>query len=148
MIQVLKVCLDFNVLDLGFFNSIEALKDQQTPRTVDELISSVETAFWSQGEKALENAFLSLQGTMIDSLTVDGDNSYKLRHLKKDKLRRRGLLPTSLKCDPLLIARAREVLDEPSCLEPEEGPRFHAVGVGKNGRKKFEGDGVINVREV
>ena len=82
---------------------------------------------------------------MIDSLTVDGNNNYKVRHLGKEKLRRLGLLPKSLKCNPLLIARGREVLDEPSCLDVDALPRFHAVGVGPHGRKKFEGDGVINV---
>lgn len=142
---------DFNVLDLGFFNSIQSLKDQYAPRTVDELISAVESAFWNQPQNTVDNVFLSLQGAMIDSLTVDGNNNYKIRHLKKEKLRRRGLLPKSLKCDPLLIARGREVLDEPSCLDVDAlpAPRFHAVGVGPHGRKKFEGDGVIfGVEEV
>ena len=46
--------------------------------------------------------------------------------------------------------RSQKILERSysTVLEPDEGPRFHAVGVGKNGRKKFQGDGVINVQEV
>ena len=39
-------------------------------------------------------------------------NSYKLRHMGKAKLRREGTIPISLECDPLPIARGRELLDE------------------------------------
>ena len=138
---------DFNILDLGFFHSIQTLKDQHRCESVDDLVAAVDEAFWNEPWKTLDNTFLSLQGTLIDSLTVDGNNSYKVRHFNKKKLRRLngGVLPSALKCDPLLIARAREVLDEPASLEEDAESRFKAVGVGPNGRSKFEGDGVIFV---
>ncbi|CAN0260747.1 unnamed protein product, partial [Pylaiella littoralis] len=39
---------DTNILDLGFFNSIQSLQDRTTPRTVDELIAEVKRAFHAQ----------------------------------------------------------------------------------------------------
>ena len=39
---------DFNVLDLGFFNSVQSIQQKKSARTIDELISNVENAYWSQ----------------------------------------------------------------------------------------------------
>ena len=36
---------DLNVLDLGFFNSIQSLQHQSAPRTIDELITVVQDSF-------------------------------------------------------------------------------------------------------
>ena len=117
---------DFNVLDLGFFHSIQSLKDREDPKNIDELIEAVDSAYWNQPRDTIDNVFLSLQGAMIDSLHVDGNNDYKMRHIGKGKLRREGRLPRSLKVDPMLIARAREVIDEPNSLIPDKPSRFKA----------------------
>ena len=37
--------LDFNVLDLGFFNTIQSLQHKEAPTTVDDLIKAVEDLF-------------------------------------------------------------------------------------------------------
>ena len=39
-----------------------------------------------------------------------GDHFYKLRHMNKAKLRKAGLLPKSVRCDPNLILDGRELL--------------------------------------
>ena len=139
---------DFNVLDLGFFHSIQALKDRTDPKDIDELISVVENAYWKQPRETLDNVFLSLQGTMIDSLSVDGSNSYQLRHMGKAKLRRQGTLPVSLKCDAALIARAREVMDEPACLTATEPSRFKALGVIDLSRRSTSPSNPLVVEEI
>jgi hypothetical protein len=51
----------------------------------------------------LDIDFLSLQTAMTDSLRFNGGNNYKLRHMNKAKLRKAGLLPKSVRCDPNLI---------------------------------------------
>ena len=80
---------DFNILDLGFVHSIRSLKDHKRTKIIDQIITAVESsACWVQPGKTLKNAFLSLQGTMIDSLTVDGSNSCKIHHTHKDPLYR------------------------------------------------------------
>ena len=39
---------DFNVLDLGFFASIQSLQQQEKMVKIDDLISAVEKSFWGQ----------------------------------------------------------------------------------------------------
>ena len=77
---------DFNVLDLGFFNSIQALQQMESARTVDELILAVENALAMLSVEALNDAFLSLQMAMESTLKVGGGNDYKLAHMVKDVL--------------------------------------------------------------
>ena len=50
-------------------------------------------------------------GTMIATLCVDGDNTYKLDHIKKEQQRRAGTLPVSLTCPPELILKGQEYFD-------------------------------------
>ena len=58
---------DFNVLDLGFFHSIQSLKDHKDPKNIDgELILAVQNAvYWVQAWETVDNVFLSLQGAMV-----------------------------------------------------------------------------------
>mmetsp|Transcript_3175 Transcript_3175/g.8771 ORF Transcript_3175/g.8771 Transcript_3175/m.8771 type:complete len:120 (-) Transcript_3175:176-535(-) len=60
----------------------------------------------------MNDVFLSLQCALRDSLSVDGDNTYKLSHIGKGKLCREGRLPISIECNPDLIARGLAVLEE------------------------------------
>ena len=46
---------DMNILDLGFFNSIQSLQDRTTPTTIDQLVAEVERAFWAQTPATLGN---------------------------------------------------------------------------------------------
>ena len=144
---------DFNDLDLGIFNSIQSSKEQEMPRNIDELISVVEKAYWSLSRDTLDDIFLSLQANMIDSLAVDGNNNFKQRHLKKGKLRRKGILPRSLHVDGALIAQGRELLDDPSALERLERSRRAIFGtVARNQSVNVSifqtGDGFRDVEEV
>ncbi|XP_050233446.1 uncharacterized protein LOC126681932 [Mercurialis annua] len=43
---------DLNILDLGFFNAIQSLQHKKCPRTIDELVTTVEEAFY---EYPIEN---------------------------------------------------------------------------------------------
>ena len=64
--------------------------------------------------------FLSVQTAMRDSLKVDGDNTFPLGHMNKKKLRKMGMLPVSVKVDADLIARGREIIDNPKWMEEEK----------------------------
>lgn len=103
---------DFNVLDLGFFNSIQSLQHKKCPNTIDELVTAVENAFEEQTPETLDNVFLSLQQAMQSSMIVRGGNRYKLQHMGKERLRNAGQLPISLRCDEDLISSCREYLVE------------------------------------
>lgn len=102
---------DFNVLDLGFFNSIQSLQHQSTPKTIDELIDCVITAFNSLNLEKLDNVFLTLQKCMESAMLASGGNNYKIQHMSKDKLRRNDRLPISVICDKNAIDQANRSLN-------------------------------------
>ena len=102
---------DFNILDLGFFNSIQSLQYKKRPKDIDDLICKVENAFEETLPDTLDNVFYSLMGTMMAPLRVNGDNTYKLDRFNKEKQRRAGTLPVSLTCPPELILKGQEYLD-------------------------------------
>lgn len=98
---------DLNVLDLGFFNSIQSLQHQESPKTIDELIECVQNAFNALSRDKLDNVFLTLQKCMESTLMARGDNNYKIQHMNKEKLRREGRLPVSIMCNEEALAIAR-----------------------------------------
>ena len=63
---------DYNVLDLGFFNSIQSLQHQKSTRTIEELIDAVESAFYELHFDTLSKTFLTLQKVMEKSLEMQG----------------------------------------------------------------------------
>lgn len=52
---------DLNVLDLGFFRSIQALQHQEAPRNIDELLAAVKKAFDELSSDCMNKVFLSWQ---------------------------------------------------------------------------------------
>ena len=97
--------------NLGCFASIQALQHQAARKDVDEFIQAVSTAFYSMEQEKLDNVFVSLQQAMIGVLTVNGDSTSKLNHMSKEMLRRLGLLPVTIRCDPAIVAASRSNLD-------------------------------------
>ncbi|KAF0705951.1 hypothetical protein AaE_014312, partial [Aphanomyces astaci] len=75
---------DFNVLDLGFFNSIQSLQHQKCTRTIEELIDAVETAFYELPVDTLSKTFITFQKVLEKSIEIQGSNDYKLPHMNKD----------------------------------------------------------------
>ena len=89
---------DLNVLDLGYFNSIQSLQHKKVPKTIDDLISAVNESFLELTSESLQNVFLSLQMVMDEIIRCEGGNNYKLGHMSKAKLRKEGRLPANLVC--------------------------------------------------
>lgn len=98
---------DLNVLDLGFFNSIQSLQHQASPTTIDELIECVTDAYNQISKETLNSVFLTLQKCMECIMSVNGSNTYKIPHIGKDALVRKNALPTSLMCAPDIIQNAK-----------------------------------------
>jgi hypothetical protein len=91
---------DFNVLDLGFFHSIQSLQYKKRSKNLAELLGNVEQAFKELSSDTLDNTFLTLQKCMEASIAVGGGNNYKLPRMHKEQLRRQGILPKTFFCDP------------------------------------------------
>ncbi|KAG6616892.1 transposon protein, putative, Mariner sub-class [Phytophthora cinnamomi] len=95
---------DFNVLDLGWFNSLQSLQYKKHMRDVDGLIAAVKAAFEEMVSTTNNKCFLTLQSVLEASMLVGGGNSYNIPHLKKDALMRVDRLPHCLPCSAEAIA--------------------------------------------
>jgi hypothetical protein len=100
---------DFNVLDLGYFASIQSLQYQQPSDNIDDLIKTVESSFRNLHVDTLGNTFLTHQNIMECSMREGGSNSNTLPHVGKAKLRRDNILPTSFECDEDVYTQAIEI---------------------------------------
>jgi len=105
---------DLNVLDLGFFNSIQSLQHQSAPKTIDELIDCVQVAFDKLNNENLNNIFLTLQKCMEATMTKKGGNNYKLPHVGKTRLRNSEMLPEAFQCSQEAIDIANQALSDRS----------------------------------
>lgn len=99
---------DTNILDLGFFNSIQSLQDRTTPRTVDELVAEVKRAFNEQAPATLGKVWTTLQAVLQEIMLAKGDNTFKLPHSKKDKAEK--ALSRELPCSPEAWTAAQAAL--------------------------------------
>ena len=100
---------DTNVLDLGFFNSIQSLQHRKHSNTTGELIKVVKEAFAELQREKLNKIFLTQQKVHEMILLRDGHNDYKLPHLRKDVLARQGQLPLSWPLSDELKAKVKQM---------------------------------------
>jgi len=89
---------DMNVLDLGFFASLQSLTQRTVCRTLDQLIQNVEKEYEDYNPNTLRRVFLTLQSCMIEVLQVSGGNRYKVPHMNKARLEALNILPRTLDC--------------------------------------------------
>ena len=87
---------DLNVLDLGFFNSLQSLTDCLSPKTLQDLIAGVLEEFEGYEVYKLKKIFLTLQMCMIEILNHARENGYKIPHVNKERLEGHGQLPPRL----------------------------------------------------
>ena len=87
---------DLNVLDLGYFTSIQGLKHRKDCEDVKDLVTTVKESFEQLEVSKLTNVWLTLQLVMLAILRVGGDNTYNLPHINKQKMEREGKLRTEV----------------------------------------------------
>lgn len=83
---------DLNLLDLGFFRAIQSFNDA-CPTTELQLIEAVEEAYDMYPREKINRTWLTLQTCMNEIIKIGGDNDYKIPHMNKARLERRGELP-------------------------------------------------------
>jgi hypothetical protein len=103
---------DMNVLDLGFFNSIQALQHQIPQRTMDDLIAATIKAFVDLENNKLNNIFLTLQQCMVETINKGGGIDYKVPHMGKSGLTMRGMLPETISCPDEVVMNGIECLGD------------------------------------
>ena len=112
---------DSNVLDLGYFASIQSLQQKIRSKNIEELVEAVEQSFEACSSHSLNKVWLTHQRVMEEIIRKAGSNQYKLPHMNKDKLYRQGQLP-------LVLEISNDVKDKIKELRPNlqvggmEGP--------------------------
>ena len=110
---------DTNILDLGFFRAIQLFNDD-CPANEEELIKSVEKAYGEYPYHKLNRVWLTLQSCLNIIIEYDGGNDYKIPHMGKESLDRRGLLPGVLDITPTATAWLNQTMDDDSSLDAED----------------------------
>ena len=108
---------DFNVLDLGYFNSIQSLQHKEQVTSMEGLITAVKNSFKRLPSTTLEDTFLTFVKVLECALDCDGGNRYRIPHVGKQKLRREDKLQTTCRCDKNIYLKA---LDTLALLKQEE----------------------------
>ncbi|KAF0707394.1 hypothetical protein AaE_013625, partial [Aphanomyces astaci] len=101
---------DFNVLDLGYFNSIQSLQHQKHSRTIDELIENTESSYDELPMETLSKTFITLQKVMEKTLETFGTNDYKIPHMNKNAIK--DLTLYNVRCDPSVHKNAVAFLSQ------------------------------------
>jgi hypothetical protein len=88
---------DLNHNDLGFFNALEKSYKTECPKTMEDIIKLVNKHYWEYPHNKINRIWLTRQQIMNEILECNGDNTYKIPHMNKEKLEREGTLPLVLK---------------------------------------------------
>ncbi|XP_021848849.1 uncharacterized protein [Spinacia oleracea] len=101
---------DLNILDLGFFRSIQSLYEKKMPKDLDEMITDVEEAFDELHPKVLSNVWYSYQYVMQEIIKVKGGGNYVLPHVKKKQLEDAGNLSLQVQPDAQAVKESMQLL--------------------------------------
>ena len=104
---------DTNILDLGFFRAIQSFNDD-CPANEEELIKLVENAYGEYPLHKLNHVWLTLQSCLNMIIENDGGNDYKIPHMQKESMERRGLLPRVLDITPTANVWLNPMMDDDS----------------------------------
>ena len=110
---------DTNILDLGFFSAIQSFNDD-CPANEEELIKSVEKAYGEYPMHKLNHVWLTLQSCLNMIIENDGGNDYKILHMGKESMERRGLLPRVLDITPTPNAWLNPMMDDDSDQDSDD----------------------------
>jgi hypothetical protein len=85
---------DLNVLDLGFFRSIQSMFWKRSGmEDINHMYCALQDCWETYPPYKLNNAFITLFNNYNSILESNGDNNYKIKHISKNKLVRMGKLP-------------------------------------------------------
>jgi len=94
---------DFNILDLGFFASIQSIQFKNATKTIPDIVNVVQREFEKYSPVLSNRIFVTLQTVMVEVMKIGGGNNYKTPHINKASLEREGKLPLQMKCDRHLV---------------------------------------------
>ena len=81
---------DTTICDFGFFSSLQGLQQQYRMRRLVDIVTAVNSAFADYPWSSLERSFQALQEYFVETIKINGNNSYKLPHMSKVKRAKQG----------------------------------------------------------
>ena len=99
---------DLNVLDLGYFNSIQILKQKKVCHEVEGLVSAVVESYVELDNRKLVNVWMKWKMAMLEIIKVGGYNTYVIPHINKSKLEKEDLV----RMEVLIKEDVKEKVDE------------------------------------
>jgi hypothetical protein len=94
---------DLNINDLGFFNALQALYYQAAPKNAGEIITMVEAAYNDYPWRKINYLWLTLQSVFNKIVKCNGNNTYSIPHINKEKLDGEDELPIVINaCDEVV----------------------------------------------
>ncbi len=103
---------DFNVLDLGFFNSIQSLQNKVMAKSVEEMVAAVKKEFEEYLVEKLSDVFLTLQSFFESSMETKGANNFKIQHNRKQGLTFEQKMHFNLECSKDIYTEASNFYNE------------------------------------
>jgi hypothetical protein len=95
--------------------------------------------------RKIDFGFITLQSCLDEILSSNGDNTYKIPHMGKERLLRDGVLPARVRASPQALAVARQVvlgLDDVDDVDGDgEGDDVDGDGDGEGDNVDVEGAG-------
>ena len=110
---------DTNILDLCFFRAIQSFNND-CPANEEELIKLVEKAHDEYPFCKLNRVWITLQSCLNMIIENYGGNDYKILHMGKEVMERRGLLPLVLDVTPAATAWLNPMMDDDSTLDVDD----------------------------
>ncbi|XP_057548213.1 uncharacterized protein LOC130826661 [Amaranthus tricolor] len=102
---------DMNVLDLGFFRSIQSLQHQKSAYNFAQLVNAVSATSNNLHPNALKYVWITLQACKVEVIKKLGGIDYDIPHMNKSKLAREGRLPHCLGVQKEIIYEEIRYLD-------------------------------------
>ena len=111
---------DMNVLDLGYFRSMEALQQKDPNSNIDGLIKAAQSAFEDLDARTLNKTFLSFQERMKETMRLNGSNKCKIPHMRKNALESEGKLPLCVPIEASPVRSATSLLETAQVSHTEQ----------------------------
>jgi hypothetical protein len=137
---------DTNVNDNGLFNALQAGYKRHAPKNARETIQAVFKTWREYPHRRINHMWLTLQTNFDEIIKCNGDNTYKIRHMSKEKLDRVGQLPTVIAVSKEARQKAEENADED--WEPTEQELAEAEAVDKMIEEEHDLPDVITEEEL
>ena len=87
---------DVNINDLALFRCLQAAYEHFTPRNATDIIQYVTQVHAEYPKEKINRMWLTMMTCMNEIIECHGDNTYKIPHLKKDRLTRMNQLPITI----------------------------------------------------